>query len=141
MRSKAAIAWIARANVTGVSRAGETGGKVAAKAVAFGEALKPEFRDYAKQIILNSKRLAKFFMENGAKLVTNGTDNHLMLINCVKSWDLPGGDVEHLLDRADSLFKFGGFTETMKLQPTAQPFFCFPAPGSQVPPVRARRTG
>lgn len=72
---------------------------VAAKAVAFGEALKPEFKEYAKQIIKNSKHLAKFFMENGAKLITNGTDNHLMLIDCVKSWNLPGGDVEHLLDR------------------------------------------
>jgi glycine hydroxymethyltransferase len=72
---------------------------VAAKAVAFGEALKPEFQDYAKQTVKNSKHLAKFFMDRGAKLVTNGTDNHLMLIDCVKSWDLPGGEVEHLFDR------------------------------------------
>ncbi|MSR87166.1 serine hydroxymethyltransferase [Candidatus Peribacteria bacterium] len=72
---------------------------VAAKAVAFGEALRPEFQDYAKQIIKNSKHLAKFFMDHGAKLVTNGTDNHLMLIDCVKSWNLPGGEVETLLDR------------------------------------------
>lgn len=72
---------------------------VAAKAVAFGEALKPEFQEYAKQIIKNSKHLAKFFMEKGAKLITNGTDNHLMLIDCMKSWNLPGGEVEHLLDR------------------------------------------
>ncbi len=71
---------------------------VAAKAVAFGEALKPEFREYAKQIIANSKHLASFFMDRGAKLVTNGTDNHLMLIDCVKSWNLPGGEVETLLD-------------------------------------------
>ncbi len=71
---------------------------VAAKAVAFGEALKPEFRDYANQIVKNSKHLAKFFMEKGAKLVTNGTDNHLMLIDCVKSWNLGGGEVEHVLD-------------------------------------------
>lgn len=71
---------------------------VAAKAVAFGEALKPEFQEYARQIIANSKHLAKFFMEHGAKLVTNGTSNHLMLIDCVKSWDLPGGEVEKVLD-------------------------------------------
>ncbi len=71
---------------------------VAAKAVAFGEALKPEFQDYAKQTVKNSKHLAKFFMDKGAKLVTNGTDNHLMLIDCVKSWNLGGGDVEHVLD-------------------------------------------
>jgi glycine hydroxymethyltransferase len=71
---------------------------VAAKAVAFGEALKPEFQDYAKQIVKNSKHLAKYFMDHGAKLVTNGTDNHLMLIDCVKSWNLGGGEVETLLD-------------------------------------------
>jgi len=72
---------------------------VAAKAVAFGEALKPEFRDYAAQIIKNSKHLAQFFMNNGAKLITNGTDNHLMLIDCVKSFGVAGGEVEHTLDR------------------------------------------
>lgn len=72
---------------------------VAAKAVAFGEALKPTFREYAKQIILNSKHLAKFFMDNGAKLITNGTDNHLMLIDCVRSWNMSGNEVERLLDR------------------------------------------
>ena len=42
--------------------------------------------------------LASFFMEHGVKLVTNGTDNHMMLIDCVKSWNLGGGEVEHLLD-------------------------------------------
>ncbi len=72
---------------------------VAAKAVAFGEALKPEFREYARQIIANSKHLAKFFMDHGAKLVTNGTDNHLMLIDCITSWGIPGGEVETVLDR------------------------------------------
>ncbi len=72
---------------------------VAAKAVAFGEALKPEFQHYAKQVVLNSKHLAKYFMDHGVKLVTNGTDNHLMLIDCVTSWGLGGGEVELLLDR------------------------------------------
>ncbi|HRH94236.1 MAG TPA: serine hydroxymethyltransferase [Candidatus Peribacteria bacterium] len=72
---------------------------VAAKAVAFGEALKPEFKDYAKQVIANSKHLAKFLMNNGAKLVTNGTDNHLMLVDCVTSWGVGGGEVEQVLDR------------------------------------------
>ncbi len=71
---------------------------VAAKAVAFGEALKPEFQVYAKQVIANSKHLAQYFMDRGVKLVTNGTDNHLMLIDCVKSWDLAGAEVEILLD-------------------------------------------
>lgn len=72
---------------------------VAAKAVAFGEALRPEFQDYARQIIANAKHLAAFFMERGAKLVTNGTDNHLMLIDCVKSWGIAGAEAEGTLDR------------------------------------------
>jgi glycine hydroxymethyltransferase len=71
---------------------------IAAKAVAFGEALKPEFRDYAHQIIKNSKHLAKFFMDRNAKLITNGTDNHLMLIDCVQSWGIAGQEVETVLD-------------------------------------------
>lgn len=71
---------------------------VAAKAVAFGEALKPSFKVYAKQIIRNSKRMAANFMHSGAKLITNGTDNHLMLIDCIRSWNIPGGEVESLLD-------------------------------------------
>ena len=72
---------------------------IAAKAVAFGEALKPEFQEYARQIIKNSKHLAKYFMDRGAKLITNGTDNHLMLIDCVQSWGIAGKEVEHLFDR------------------------------------------
>ncbi len=72
---------------------------IAAKAVAFGEALQPEFQDYAAQIIKNSKHLAHFFMQNGAKLVTNGTDNHLMLIDCIQSFGIPGGEVETTLDK------------------------------------------
>ena len=72
---------------------------VAAKAVAFGEALQPEFRAYAAQIIKNSKHLAQFFMDRGIKLVTNGTDNHLMLIDCIQSWNIAGKEVEHVLDR------------------------------------------
>ncbi len=55
---------------------------IAAKAVCFGEALKPEFIEYQKQIVKNARILAEILMENGVKLVSNGTDNHLMLINC-----------------------------------------------------------
>ncbi|MBU1112186.1 MAG: serine hydroxymethyltransferase [archaeon] len=54
---------------------------IAAKAVAFGEALQPEFRDYAHQIVRNAKQLASTLMEHGIKLVTSGTDNHLILID------------------------------------------------------------
>jgi glycine hydroxymethyltransferase len=71
---------------------------IAAKAVAFGEALQPEFKTYAAQIVKNSKHLAKYLMDRGAKLITNGTDNHLMLVDCIKSWGIPGGEVEKVLD-------------------------------------------
>jgi glycine hydroxymethyltransferase len=55
---------------------------IAAKAVCFGEALTPEFKKYAHQIALNAKALAKVFSDNGLRLVSGGTDNHLMLIDC-----------------------------------------------------------
>ena len=73
---------------------------VAAKAVAFGEALKPEFKEYAHQIVKNAKHLAACLMRDGAKLLTNGTDNHLMLVDCVKSWDKSGQEMEDALVRA-----------------------------------------
>ena len=56
---------------------------IAAKAVCFAEALKPEFKTYAHQIALNAKALAKTLMAEGLRLVSGGTDNHLMLIDCV----------------------------------------------------------
>jgi len=71
---------------------------VAAKAVAFGEAMKPEFKVYAHQIIKNAKHMAQYFMDHGVKLITNGTDNHMMLIDCVTSWNMSGKEVEHLFD-------------------------------------------
>lgn len=72
---------------------------VAAKGVAFGEALKPEFKTYAMQIIRNAKYMADKFMQNGARLITNGTDNHLLLIDCVNSWGITGHEAETLFDR------------------------------------------
>lgn len=72
---------------------------IAAKAVAFGEALQPEFRSYAEQVIKNSKHLAAFFINKNVKLVTNGTDNHLMLVDCMQSFGIPGGEVEATLDK------------------------------------------
>jgi glycine hydroxymethyltransferase len=54
---------------------------IAAKAVCFGEALKPEFKDYARQVVANAKALASRLMERGLRLVSGGTDNHLMLID------------------------------------------------------------
>ena len=71
---------------------------IAAKAVAFGEALQPEFKDYARQIVANAKVLADALMKRGCKLVTNGTDNHLMLIDTVTSFGVTGDVVEKTLD-------------------------------------------
>lgn len=74
---------------------------IAAKAVAFGEALQPEFRAYAQQIVHNAAHGAAFLMHHGVKLVTNGTDNHLLLIDCIRSWNLSGGSVERILDQVN----------------------------------------
>ena len=72
----------------------------AAKAVAFKEALTPEFKDYAKQIVLNSKALATTLMENGIKLVSNGTDNHLCLIDLTPFGNGKGLFVQEALDES-----------------------------------------
>ncbi len=72
---------------------------IAAKAVCFKEALSPDFKDYAKQIILNSKKLASVLMENGFKLVSGGTDNHLMLVDLTKT-GITGKDAEAALQEA-----------------------------------------
>ena len=71
---------------------------IAGKAVAFGEALKPEFKEYQKQIVKNAKAMANRFMKNGIKLVSNGTDNHLMLLN-LNGTGLTGLDLEKMLDK------------------------------------------
>ncbi len=70
----------------------------AAKAVAFGEAMKPEFKTYAKQILANAKVLADELMQRGFKLVTNGTDNHLILADVKTSFDIDGKEAEVALD-------------------------------------------
>ncbi len=54
---------------------------IAGKAVCFGEALRPEFKDYARQIIDNAKTLAEALLAGGLRLVSGGTDNHLMLVD------------------------------------------------------------
>ena len=69
-----------------------------AKAVAFGEALQPEFKDYAKQIVVNAKRLADEMMKRDFKLVTNGTDNHLILADVHTSFGINGQIAEVALD-------------------------------------------
>ena len=70
---------------------------IAAKAVAFGEALQPEFKEYATQVVENSKQLAEALKAKGFKLVSNGTDNHLILIN-LTPFNITGKAAEHLLD-------------------------------------------
>ncbi|MBN2283624.1 MAG: serine hydroxymethyltransferase [Deltaproteobacteria bacterium] len=72
---------------------------IAAKAVAFKEALQPEFKEYQKQIVKNAAALADGLMEAGIRLVSGGTDNHLMLIDLTDK-GLTGRDVEAALDRA-----------------------------------------
>jgi glycine hydroxymethyltransferase len=71
----------------------------AAKAVAFGEALKPEFKDYSEQIVKNAKALAESLMDEGISLITGGTDNHLMLVDLSKhGLTGKGKDVQNALD-------------------------------------------
>src|SRR5207244_12434839 len=72
---------------------------IAAKAVGFGEALKPEFRSYSAQIIANAKTLAYELERLGFRLVSGGTDNHLLLVDVV-SRNLTGKIAEHELDAA-----------------------------------------
>lgn len=70
----------------------------AAKAVAFGEALKPKFKNYAKQVIKNAKAMAAEFMKRDYKVISDGTDNHLLVIN-MESKNLSGKDAEQILDK------------------------------------------
>ncbi len=73
---------------------------MAAKAVAFKEALKPEFSRYAHRIVENSKALAEGLMQKGIKLLTGGTDNHLLVLNVAASFGLTGKQAEMLLREA-----------------------------------------
>jgi glycine hydroxymethyltransferase len=72
---------------------------IAAKAVAFGEALRPEFKDYSQGVVDNADAMARRLVERGFSLVSGGTDNHLMLID-LSEGDLTGKDAEEALGRA-----------------------------------------
>lgn len=75
---------------------------IAAKAVAFGEALKPSFKEYGKQVMKNAQAMAKAFINNGYHVTSNGTDNHLMLIDLRSKFpDITGKKVENTLVLAD----------------------------------------
>ena len=71
---------------------------IAAKAVCFGEALKPEFKEYAEKIVKNCAVLAEVLIDEGFKLVSGGTDNHLMLVDLTGMKVDTGKEAEHLLD-------------------------------------------
>ncbi len=71
---------------------------IAAKAVAFGEALQPEFTDYARAVVANAQALAQELLQRGFTLIGGGTDNHLLLIDMVASRDVDGKTAERALD-------------------------------------------
>jgi len=70
---------------------------IAGKAVCLGEALKPEFKEYGRRIVENAAALAEGLMKRGVKLVSNGTDNHLMMVD-LSGTELTGKELEHRLD-------------------------------------------
>ncbi len=74
--------------------------QIAAKAISFREALHPSFATYAKQIIANTHAMEKVFKEHGARMITGGSDNHLILLDVWTSFGISGGEAEKLLDRA-----------------------------------------
>ena len=73
---------------------------IAAKAIAFGEILTDEFTDYAKQVVVNAQVMAKAFVDKGYKLISDGTDNHLMLID-LRNKNISGKKAEQTLVKAD----------------------------------------
>jgi glycine hydroxymethyltransferase len=72
---------------------------IAAKAVCFHEALQPQFRDYQRQVVLNAKALAAGLSKHGYRIVSGGTDNHLMLVD-IRPKDINGRQAQEVLDRA-----------------------------------------
>ena len=72
---------------------------IAAKAQCFYEALQPEFKEYQKQVIKNAKVLAKTLEDDGLKIISGGTDNHLMLVDVKSTYGITGKDAEEILDQ------------------------------------------
>ena len=73
---------------------------VAAKAICFGEALKPEFKIYQEQVLKNMQAMVKTFIENNIPVVSNGTDNHLCLIDTYTTYNVTGHDASNILSKA-----------------------------------------
>ncbi len=74
--------------------------QIAAKAISFGEALRPSFKTYAKQVVENAAAMAEVFKVGGVRMITGGTSNHLILADVFGSLGIPGGEAEKLLDEA-----------------------------------------
>lgn len=74
--------------------------QIAAKAVCFGEALTPAFKDYAAQVRKNAKAMEEVFAKEGARMLTGGTDNHLILLDVFSSFNITGAEGERALDEA-----------------------------------------
>jgi glycine hydroxymethyltransferase len=89
--------------INGANFPGTQGGPlmhvIAGKAVAFGEALKPEFKEYTKNVVENAKTLASTLTARGLKIVTGGTENHLMIVD-LTPYGITGKDAEKTLERA-----------------------------------------
>jgi glycine hydroxymethyltransferase len=97
--SKADIAQKIRSAVFPGIQGGPLMHVIAAKALTFKEALAPSFRDYQKQVLLNAQALAEALQAAGLKLVSDGTDNHLILVD-LTSWEVTGKDAEIALHKA-----------------------------------------
>lgn len=82
---------------------GEQGGPlmhvIAAKAVAFGEALKPEFKEYQKQVLVNTKKIAEILEKGGLRIVSGGTDSHVFLVD-LRPLNVKGKDAQEILEKA-----------------------------------------
>jgi glycine hydroxymethyltransferase len=72
---------------------------IAAKAICFGEALKPEFKEYSKQVVKNAQAMAARLTHHGFRICSGGTDNHVMLVD-LRNKNLNGTDASHALDEA-----------------------------------------
>lgn len=72
---------------------------IAGKAVGFYEALQPGFKTYGKNVVKNSKKFAQYFIDKGVKVISNGTDNHLFMIDVNSSYNIAGRDAEVILEK------------------------------------------